>query len=73
MFRIVVSRLRFGAILSNMDIISSISSAIATGLRLKEVGDKVKNADFRNLLADLNLKLAEIKTQLAEVIEKIRD
>jgi len=52
------------------EIFSSISSAIAIARKLKEVSDKTKDADFRNLLPDLNLELAEIKTQLAEVMEE---
>jgi hypothetical protein len=53
-----------------VDIISSISTAIAIAKKLKVVGDKVKDADFKNLLADLNLELAEIKTQLADVTQE---
>lgn len=49
------------------DIIAAISTAISTAKKLKEVSDKIKNADLKNLLADLTLELAEIKTQLADV------
>ena len=52
------------------EIISSVSSAIAIVKKLKEVSDKIKDANFKNLLADLNLELAEIKTQVAEVMEE---
>jgi regulator of replication initiation timing len=34
------------------------------------ISDKIKDADFNNLLAGLNLRLAEIKTQLAECMEE---
>ena len=54
------------------DIISSISAAIATAKKLKEISDKTKDAELRNLLADLSLELAEIKTQLADVNEENR-
>jgi hypothetical protein len=53
------------------EIISSISSAIAIAKKLKDVSDKIKDADFKTLLvADLNLELAEIKMQLAGVLEE---
>jgi hypothetical protein len=52
------------------EIISSITSAVAIVRKLKEVSDKIKDADFKNLLADLNLELAEIKMQLAGVMEE---
>ena len=52
------------------EIMSSISSAITIAKKLKVVSDKVKDADFKNLLADLNLELAGIKMQLAEVMEE---
>lgn len=47
-----------------------ISTAITIARKLKEVSDKIKDADFKNLLADLTLELAEIKTQLADVLEE---
>lgn len=50
-----------------MALLSSVSDAIAIVKKLKEVSDKIKNAELMNLLADLNLHLAEIKMQLAEV------
>src|SRR5260370_13486539 len=52
------------------EIVSSISSAIAIAKKLREVSDKIKDADLKNLLADLTLELAEIKTHLAEVMEE---
>jgi hypothetical protein len=53
-----------------MSEIVSVSSAIAIVKKLKQISDKIKNADFQNLLADLNLRLAEIKTQWAECMEE---
>jgi hypothetical protein len=54
------------------EIISSITAAIATAKKLKEISDKTKDADLRNLLADLSLELAEIKTQLADMMDENR-
>jgi hypothetical protein len=52
------------------EILSSITTAIALGKQLIAVGEKTKNAQLKNLVADLLLKLAEIKTQLASVMEE---
>jgi hypothetical protein len=52
------------------EIISSITSAIVIARKLKEVSDKIKDANFKNLVADLTLELAKIKTQLAEFMEE---
>lgn len=49
------------------EVFSSIATAIATAKKLKEVSDKMKNAELRNLMADLSLELAEIKTHLADL------
>lgn len=54
------------------EIIASISAAISTAKKLKEISDKIKDAELRNLLADLSLELAEIKTQLADMMDENR-
>jgi regulator of replication initiation timing len=54
------------------EIISSITAAITTAKKMKEISDKIKNAELRNLVGDLSLELAEIKTQLAEVSDENR-
>jgi len=50
------------------DILTSISTAINLAKRLKEIGANAKNAEFKNLLADLSLELADVKLRLAEVM-----
>ena len=62
------------------DLISSVSTAISIAGRLREVGKNVENAEFKNLLADLNLELSESKLKLSGLIDentelkkKIRD
>ena len=52
------------------DLISSVSTAITIAKRLKEINDHIKDAEFKNLLADLSVELADVKLKLAEVIEE---
>ncbi|MCK5771640.1 hypothetical protein [Algiphilus sp.] len=52
------------------EIISSLSHAISIAYRLKEVSENVKSAEFKNLLADLSLELADVKLKLASVLEE---
>ena len=50
------------------DIINTISSAISMASKLKEISQNIKNAEFKNILADLSLELAEAKLKLASII-----
>ena len=50
------------------DIISSVSTAITLAKKLKEISINIKNAEFKNLLADLSIELADVKMRLAEVM-----
>ncbi len=52
------------------DIFSTLSTAITVTRRLKEVGENIKDAEFKNLLADLSLELADAKLQLADILEE---
>ncbi|EHH1187278.1 hypothetical protein OTE47_004254 [Vibrio vulnificus] len=52
------------------DVLSSISQAIGLVKRLREVSKNIEDAEFKSLLADLNLELADTKLALAEVIEQ---
>ena len=51
------------------EIFSTIASAISTAKKLKELSDKARDAEFKNLVADLHLQLAETKTQLADLMQ----
>jgi DNA-directed RNA polymerase subunit RPC12/RpoP len=51
-------------------IVPSITAAITTAKKLMEISEKIKDAELRNLIGDLNLKLADIKIQLANVIDE---
>jgi hypothetical protein len=50
------------------DIISSISTAITIAKRLNEISNNIKDAEFKNLLADLSLELAGPKLRLSEIV-----
>src|SRR5689334_14587529 len=50
------------------DIISSVSTAISLAKQLRDANEKIKNVEFRVLLADLALELAQLKEQLSNQI-----
>jgi hypothetical protein len=52
------------------EVFATIASALATAKKMKEISDKIKDAELRNLVGDLSLELAEIKIQLANVTEE---
>ena len=54
-----------------MDIISSINNSIAILKRLKEISDNVKEAEIRNVIADLSNELADVKLAAADLKEQI--
>jgi|ERR1044072_9751626 hypothetical protein len=45
--------------------ITAITNAIGLVTRLKKIGENIRDAEFKNLLADLNLELAEVKMKMA--------
>jgi hypothetical protein len=52
------------------DVMQSLGHAIDIVRRLREMNEKVKNSDFANLIADLNLEFADVKLKLAGVMEE---
>src|SRR5258707_15587824 len=52
------------------DVMQSLGHAIDIAKRLREMSEKMKNADFANLIADLNLEFADVKMKLAGVMEE---
>jgi len=52
------------------DIISTVSNAIILATRLREIGKNIEDAEFRNLLADLNIELADVKMKLADLMSE---
>jgi hypothetical protein len=49
---------------------TSLSTAIDIVKRLRAVNENIKNAEFSNLIADLNLELADLKLKLVGVVEE---
>ncbi|AMF92405.1 hypothetical protein AL536_02690 [Vibrio fluvialis] len=52
------------------DVLGSIGQAINLAKRLREISKNIEDAEFKNLLADLNLELADTKLALADVMEQ---
>lgn len=52
------------------DLAASIATAITLAQRLREISNNIKDAEFKNLLADLSLELADVKLKLAGVLEE---
>jgi hypothetical protein len=50
--------------------ITSLTNAINLVLRLKKISDHVRDAEFKNLLADLSLELAEAKLKMASLMDE---
>lgn len=53
-----------------MDIIFSLSNAVSLASRLKEISKNIENAEFKNLLADLCLELADAKIKIAGLLSE---
>lgn len=53
-----------------MDLLTTISTSIALASRLREIAKNIENAEFKNVLADLSLELADLKLHLAGVVEE---
>ncbi len=52
------------------DVMSILSTAIATVQKLREVSEKIKDAETNNLIADLNIALADLKMQFVTLREE---
>lgn len=52
------------------DLISSIATALSLVSRLRTISATIRDAEFKNLLADLNIELADVKMKLAEVVDE---
>ena len=53
-----------------VDILSVVNGAITTLQKLREISQKVKDAETSNLIADLNIALADLKMKFAELQEE---
>lgn len=54
-----------------MDIIAAVSTSISLAKRLREIASNVENAEFKNLLADLQCELADLKLEAASLKERV--
>ncbi len=54
-----------------MDIISPLNNSLALLGRLREISNNIKEAEIRNIIADLSNELADAKLAAAELKEQI--
>jgi hypothetical protein len=52
------------------DLISSVSTAISLASRLREISKNIEDAEFKNIVADLSLELADAKLTIADLISE---
>lgn len=50
--------------------LSSVTTAITLASRLREIGKNIEDAEFKNLLADLSIELADAKLKIADLISE---
>ena len=50
--------------------ITAITNAISLLTRLKQASENIRNAEFKSLLADLSLELAEVKMKMAGLMNE---
>lgn len=52
------------------DLISTASTALHLVTRLREINKNIANAEFSNALADLSVELANLKIQVADLLDE---
>ncbi|MBU2966924.1 hypothetical protein Q4508_19460 [Amphritea sp. 2_MG-2023] len=52
------------------DILTTVSTAIILATRLREIDKNIEDAEFKNLLADLSLELADAKLKIAGLVSE---
>lgn len=55
------------------EILDAFSNAISLTKRLREIGNNIKEAEFRNIVADLSIELAEAKMKVADLVSENAD
>lgn len=55
------------------DVIDAVSNAISLTKRLREISENIKEAELRNVVADLSIELAEAKLKVADLISENAD
>jgi chromosome segregation ATPase len=56
-----------------MDVITSLQNAIGIAGRIREISKNVEEAEFKNLLADLFMQLADAKLEVVNLKEQLAD
>lgn len=52
------------------DMLTSIATALTLASRLREISKNIEDAEFKNLLADLSLELADAKLKISDLINE---
>jgi hypothetical protein len=52
------------------DLLSGFSQALSIASRLREISKNIEDAEFKNLLADLSLELADAKFKISDLISE---
>jgi len=55
------------------EVINAVANAISPTKRLREISENIKEAEFKNILADLSIELAEAKMKVADLISENAD
>lgn len=55
------------------DILSSVATAVSLTTRLREIGKHIEDAEFKNVLADLSLELADAKLKISGLVSENTD
>jgi hypothetical protein len=55
------------------EVLGTIATALRLASRLKTISDRIKEAEFQKLLADLHVELAELKGEVSTLIEENTD
>lgn len=55
-----------------IDLMTTMSTALSLTARLREISANIRDAEFKNLLADLSLQLADMKLKMADVMDQNR-
>ena len=56
-----------------MEALNTISNAITLAKQLREISKNIEEAEFKNVLADLMIQLANVKIESADAKERIAD
>ena len=55
------------------EVIDAVANAISLTERLRDISENIKEAKFKNILADLSIELAEAKMKVADLISENAD